>query len=107
MCSLWQSLLQDEVLIAGFGRRGHAVGDIPGVRFKVSVPQAPFHLSLAEGVCSVWMVFADPGSSITHAQVMNSMSYVGVLSLGGMCWAGGQGGRCVSMGALPGKEGEA
>jgi hypothetical protein len=23
------------VLIAGFGRRGHAVGDIPGVRFKV------------------------------------------------------------------------
>ena len=29
-------LVQDEVLIAGFGRRGHAVGDIPGVRFKVS-----------------------------------------------------------------------
>lgn len=29
-------MLQDEVLIAGFGRRGHAVGDIPGVRFKVS-----------------------------------------------------------------------
>ena len=26
---------QDEVLIAGFGRKGHAVGDIPGVRFKV------------------------------------------------------------------------
>ena len=25
----------DEVLIAGFGRRGRAVGDIPGVRFKV------------------------------------------------------------------------
>ena len=24
-----------EVLIAGFGRKGHAVGDIPGVRFKV------------------------------------------------------------------------
>lgn len=22
-------------MIAGFGRRGHAVGDIPGVRFKV------------------------------------------------------------------------
>ncbi len=31
-------LLQDEVLIAGFGRRGHAVGDIPGVRFKVQLP---------------------------------------------------------------------
>ena len=25
----------DEVLIAGFGRAGHAVGDIPGVRFKL------------------------------------------------------------------------
>ncbi|XP_028195115.1 40S ribosomal protein S23-like [Glycine soja] len=25
----------DEMLIAGFGRKGHAVGDIPGVRFKV------------------------------------------------------------------------
>lgn len=29
------AVAQDEVLIAGFGRRGHAVGDIPGVRFKV------------------------------------------------------------------------
>eukprot|EP01029_Cantina_marsupialis_P002214 TRINITY_DN1200_c0_g1_i1.p1 TRINITY_DN1200_c0_g1~~TRINITY_DN1200_c0_g1_i1.p1 ORF type:complete len:146 (+),score=32.51 TRINITY_DN1200_c0_g1_i1:39-476(+) len=26
----------DQVLIAGFGRKGHAVGDIPGVRFKVA-----------------------------------------------------------------------
>lgn len=26
----------DEVLIAGFGRKGKAVGDIPGVRFKVA-----------------------------------------------------------------------
>lgn len=25
----------DRVLVAGAGRRGHAVGDIPGVRFKV------------------------------------------------------------------------
>ncbi|RWW03591.1 hypothetical protein BHE74_00041546 [Ensete ventricosum] len=25
----------DGLLIAGFGRKGHAVGDIPGVRFKV------------------------------------------------------------------------
>jgi small subunit ribosomal protein S23e len=25
----------DEVLVAGFGRSGHAVGDIPGCRFKV------------------------------------------------------------------------
>lgn len=27
----------DEVLVAGFGRKGHAVGDIPGVRFKVKI----------------------------------------------------------------------
>lgn len=33
--SCWTAFLQDEVLIAGFGRSGHAVGDIPGVRFKV------------------------------------------------------------------------
>ncbi|CAD7691676.1 unnamed protein product [Nyctereutes procyonoides] len=25
----------DEVLVAGFRRKGHAVGDIPGVRFKL------------------------------------------------------------------------
>nr|BAN66064.1 40S ribosomal protein S12P, putative [Babesia bovis] len=25
----------DEVLVAGFGRSGHSVGDLPGVRFKV------------------------------------------------------------------------
>ncbi len=25
----------DEVTVAGFGRKGHAVGDIPGVRFRV------------------------------------------------------------------------
>lgn len=26
---------ENEVLVAGFGREGHAVGDIPGVHFKV------------------------------------------------------------------------
>jgi small subunit ribosomal protein S23e len=25
----------DEVLVSGFGRSGHDVGDIPGVRFKI------------------------------------------------------------------------
>eukprot|EP00474_Spongospora_subterranea_P008337 CRZ08795.1 hypothetical protein [Spongospora subterranea] len=25
----------DEVLVSGFGRKGHSVGDIPGVRFKI------------------------------------------------------------------------
>lgn len=34
--------MQDEVLIAGFGRRGHAVGDIPGVRFKVGALSPPY-----------------------------------------------------------------
>lgn len=26
--------INDEVLIAGFGRKGHSVGDIPGCKFK-------------------------------------------------------------------------
>ena len=30
----------DEVLVAGFGRKGHAVGDIPGVRYN----QLPSHV---------------------------------------------------------------
>lgn len=33
--SLVDACLQDQVLVAGFGRSGHAVGDIPGVRFKI------------------------------------------------------------------------
>lgn len=37
----------DEVLIAGFGRRGHAVGDIPGVRFKVQTPNPPLSHTVA------------------------------------------------------------
>lgn len=32
----------DEVLVAGFGRKGHAVGDIPGVRFKVRMKKILF-----------------------------------------------------------------
>ena len=27
--------LKIQVLVSGFGRKGHAVGDIPGVRFKI------------------------------------------------------------------------
>ena len=30
---LYTNILQ--VLVSGFGRKGHAVGDIPGVRFKI------------------------------------------------------------------------
>ena len=33
---LWTCFVQDEVLVSGFGRSGHSVGDIPGVRFKVA-----------------------------------------------------------------------
>ncbi|KAH7826461.1 putative 40S ribosomal protein S23 [Monocercomonoides exilis] len=29
------NFVDDNVLISGFGRKGHAVGDLPGVRFKV------------------------------------------------------------------------
>lgn len=32
---MYVCVVQDEVLIAGFGRKGKAKGDIPGVRFKV------------------------------------------------------------------------
>ena len=35
ICLFTCSMFQDEVLIAGFGRRGHSKGDIPGCRFKV------------------------------------------------------------------------
>ena len=39
----------DEVLVAGFGRSGHAVGDIPGVRFKVVKVSGVALLSLFRG----------------------------------------------------------
>lgn len=32
---LFKKKENDQVLVAGFGRKGHAVGDIPGVRFKI------------------------------------------------------------------------
>lgn len=41
--------VQDEVLIAGFGRSGHAVGDIPGVRFKVRTAGGEGHQDQADG----------------------------------------------------------
>ena len=39
----------DEVLVAGLGRKGHAVGDIPGVRFKVVSVKGVSLLSLFMG----------------------------------------------------------
>ncbi|CAN8237434.1 unnamed protein product [Cochlearia groenlandica] len=38
----------DEVLVAGFGRKGHAVGDIPGVRFKVVTVRGVSLLALSK-----------------------------------------------------------
>ncbi|KAK4534303.1 hypothetical protein CDCA_CDCA01G0328 [Cyanidium caldarium] len=39
----------DEVLVSGFGRKGHSVGDIPGVRFKVVKVQGTSLLALFRG----------------------------------------------------------
>jgi len=39
----------DDVLVAGLGRKGHAVGDIPGVRFKVIAVKGMSLLSLFTG----------------------------------------------------------
>ena len=39
----------DEVLIAGFGRSGHSVGDIPGCRFKVVKVAGTSLLALFKG----------------------------------------------------------
>ncbi|XP_043845714.1 40S ribosomal protein S23-like [Dromiciops gliroides] len=39
----------DEALVAGFGRKGHAVGDIPGVRFKVVKVASVSLLALYKG----------------------------------------------------------
>ena len=37
VCLVWSETGRvPQVLVAGFGRRGHAVGDIPGVRFKIA-----------------------------------------------------------------------
>lgn len=48
----------DEVLISGFGKKGKARGDCPGVRFKVvkvsGVSFKCFHLKMALTFCSGW-----------------------------------------------------
>jgi len=38
--------INDPVLISGFGRKGHAVGDLPGIRFKVVTVQGCSLLAL-------------------------------------------------------------
>jgi len=39
----------DEVMVAGLGRKGHAVGDIPGVRFKIIAVKGTSLLALYTG----------------------------------------------------------
>jgi small subunit ribosomal protein S23e len=39
----------DEVLVSGFGRSGHAVGDIPGVRFKLIAIKGKSLIGLYKG----------------------------------------------------------
>jgi len=39
----------DEVMVAGFGRKGHSKGDIPGVRFKVIAVKGLSLLALYTG----------------------------------------------------------
>ena len=43
------SIFQDEVLIAGFGKRGKSKGDIPGCRFKVVKVSGVSLLALYKG----------------------------------------------------------
>ena len=47
--SLAVFLIQDEVLIAGFGKRGKSKGDIPGCRFKVVKVSGVSLLALYKG----------------------------------------------------------
>lgn len=49
----------DEVLVAGFGRKGHAVGDIPGVRFKVRLITLNYFI-----VCDAMLCFSTQTSCI-------------------------------------------
>ena len=43
----------DEVMVSGFGRSGHAVGDIPGVRFKVISIKNKSLLALYKGKAEI------------------------------------------------------
>jgi len=81
----------DEVLIAGFGRSGHSVGDIPGVRFKVRRGAAA--LFGPRVVLGNW-------PDITPAR---SLLWRSLLS----CPAGREGCRCQLDRAVPRQEGEA
>merc|ERR1712206_23072 len=56
----------DEVLVAGFGRSGHAKGDIPGVRFKIAK---------VAGV-GLWALFRERRRSHVHKLKLNKQWFV-------------------------------
>jgi hypothetical protein len=69
----------DEVLISGFGRRGKAKGDIPGVRFKIVKVSGVGLLALwKEKKVRVQSISFHGGSSISGA----SLDSVNALSCG-------------------------
>ena len=43
----------DEVMVSGFGRSGHAVGDLPGVRFKVTAIKNKSLVALYRGKAEI------------------------------------------------------
>merc|ERR1711862_1772 len=43
----------DEVVIAGLGRKGHSVGDLPGVRFKVVLIKGKALIALYKGKAEI------------------------------------------------------
>ena len=43
----------DEVTVAGFGRSGHAVGDIPGVRYKIIAIRGKSLIALHRGIAQI------------------------------------------------------
>ena len=51
----------DEVSVCGFGRKGHAKGDIPGVRFKVTAVKGISLKALYLGKQEIrrWLSFYD------------------------------------------------
>ncbi len=92
---------QDEVLIAGFGRSGHAKGDIPGVRFKVRNSLAGMTLCAASRPASV--------TNVHCAYCRHSIACVVMVLVLRCCVAtpGVEGVWRVSARSLQGEEGEA
>lgn len=77
----------DEVLISGFGRRGKAKGDIPGVRFKVVKVSGVGLLALWKekkvgiGVFLYLILFSPIANArVGEAQIMIAYAFLSVIS---------------------------